>query len=67
MNLSTLPPGIRAIQCPKQISLSFIRLGSVTGSCGNSLLVLAGQNVLTFFLITEAFEVGNSEFALGFT
>lgn len=39
----------------------------MTGSCGNSLLVLAGQNVLTFFLITEIFEVGNSEFALGFT
>lgn len=33
----------------------------------DSLVVLAGQSVLTFSLITGTLVVGDSEFALGFT
>lgn len=65
MDLSTLPLGIRATQCPKHLSHS-VRLGSVAGSCGNNLTFLAGQSVPMFFLITETLEIG-SEFGLGFT
>lgn len=62
--LSTLPPGIRATQHPKQLSSELaspwspMRLGSDR--------VLAGQSILSFSFTTRTLEIESSEFDLVF-